>query len=83
VDPNSNPKVLAGSESEKSSDSDTDSDPDTVVERKSCEKSQIKHLKEKKIMFFYSKNFFSDVQVPEHILKQLEAGTIWKNLGSK
>jgi hypothetical protein len=27
-----NPKVLAGSESEKSSDSDTDSDPDTVVE---------------------------------------------------
>jgi hypothetical protein len=30
-------------------------------------------LKEKKIMFFYWEIFFSDVQVPEHIWKHLEA----------
>jgi hypothetical protein len=36
-------------------------------------------LKEKKIMFSYWKNFFSDVKVPEYIWKQLEApfGKIW------
>jgi hypothetical protein len=35
--------------------------------------------KRKKIMFFYWKNFFSDVRVPEHIWKQLEAlfGKVW------
>jgi hypothetical protein len=68
VDPN--PKVLSGSESEKSSD--TDSEPDTVVEWKIVWKIK-DHLKEKNLMFFYWKHFFSYVQVPEHILKQLEA----------
>jgi hypothetical protein len=40
----------------------------------------MKHLKEKKIMFFYRKFFFSDIQVPEHIWKQLEA-PFWNNWG--
>jgi hypothetical protein len=30
-------------------------------------------LKEKNLMFFYWKFFFSDVQVPEHIWKELDA----------
>jgi hypothetical protein len=35
-----------------------------------CEKSKIKHLKEKN---YWKKKFFFGVQVPEHIWKQLEA----------
>jgi hypothetical protein len=51
------------------------------------EKSQIKQMKEKKIMFFYWKNFFSDVQYGNGTgsrthMKAIR-GTIWKNLGSK
>jgi hypothetical protein len=37
------------------------------------EKSQIKHLKKRKVCFFYWKTFFSVLQVPEHIWQQWEA----------
>jgi hypothetical protein len=67
-----NPKVLAGSESEKSSDSDTDSDPDTVVEWKFVWKIEDQALEREKSYVFLLEIFFFDVQVPEHIWKQLE-----------
>jgi hypothetical protein len=50
LDLNPNPK--------KNLDSDTDSDPDTVVNENWCEKSKIKHLKEKTLCFSVEKHFF-------------------------
>jgi hypothetical protein len=74
------PKQCCGSESERirkfwlnlnpKQISDSNSDPETDI---LCEKSKIKHLKDKNLMFFYWRNLFSNVQVPEHIWKQLEA----------
>jgi hypothetical protein len=64
-----NPNVLAGSESEKKFGFGFRH----CCRMKICEKSKIKHLKEKNLRFFYWKCFFSDVQVSEHIWKQLEA----------
>jgi hypothetical protein len=57
-----NLKVLAGSECKKKIRIriPTDSDPDTVVEWKSSEKSQIKHLKEKKNHVFLLEHRFQN-----------------------
>jgi hypothetical protein len=62
--------------------SDTNSDADTVVECKILWKNHRwnTYLKENKIMFFCKKFFFSYIQVPEHIWKQLEA-PFWNNWG--
>jgi hypothetical protein len=71
-----NPNFLAGSESEseKKVRIRIRIRIQTVLQDENfCEKSKIKHLKEKNLMFFYSKFFFSDVQVSEHIWKHLEA----------
>jgi hypothetical protein len=82
LDPNPNPK--------KSSDTDSESDSDTVVGWKFFVKNQKSNTWRRK-KFFYWKFVFSDVQVSEHIWKQLEATLrkIWgqnislKNLNPK
>jgi hypothetical protein len=69
-----NPNVLTGSESESAKKNlDTDSDSDTVVGWTFLWKIKNQTLEREKSYVFLFDIFFSDVQVSEHIWKQLEA----------
>jgi hypothetical protein len=61
----------------------SDTDPDTVVEWKILWKIADQTLeRDKNLVFLLENFFFSVIQVPEHIWKQLEA-PFWNNWGSK